>query len=48
MAVTILVIGCNAPVFKEYPDEVIKLAIETDSPILHSIELDDPPPLFIV
>jgi hypothetical protein len=37
--------GCNAPVFKEYP-EAIKFAMETDSPILHSMELEYPPPLF--
>jgi hypothetical protein len=37
--------GCNTPVFKEYP-KAIKLAIETDSPIFHSIVFEYPPPLF--
>ena len=46
ISVTILVIGCNTPVFKWYP-EAMKLAIEIDSPKLHSMEEEYPPPLLI-
>jgi hypothetical protein len=43
--VTTVVNGCNKPVFNEKL-VVVKLAIETDSPILHSIDEAEPPPLF--
>jgi hypothetical protein len=43
--------GCKMPVFKVNPG-AIKLAMETDSPILHSklkaLTVDDPPPLLIM
>jgi hypothetical protein len=45
--VTTLVKGCNKPVFNKKLG-VIKLAIETDSPILHSIDEAEPPPLLKV
>ena len=45
--VTNEVSGCKTPVVKD-KFEVVKYAIETDSPILHSIPNPDPPPLFKV
>ena len=45
--VTIEVSGCKTPVFKVNPVPV-KLEMETDSPILHSILIVEPPPLLKV
>jgi hypothetical protein len=39
--------GCKTPVFKKNPGPE-KLAMEIDSPILHSILAAEPPPLFNV
>ena len=45
--VTIEVSGCKTPVFKVNPVPE-KLEMETDSPILHSILIVEPPPLLNV